>query len=500
MIVGALFLFGRLAELQIIKGNYFRTLAEENRIRNIPIVAARGEILARTGEVIVGNHTIKDDNEGGVINGWARDYLFGQVLGHITGYLGEASEGEVGKVDAKCPEKGPRRIGSWVGRSGLEEEYNCVLRGWDGEELIEVDSQGRKIRSLGQKDPKPGENIQTTIDIGLQKKVAEIFKGVTGAVVATDANGQILALYSSPSFDPNVFVKGDKQSLKKRGGLLLDKSLPLFNRAIGGTYHPGSIFKIITATAGLEEGRIDRDYTYEDTGSIRVNEFTYANWYFTQYGGTEGKIGLERAIARSTDTFFYKLGEIVGPGALADWARKFGLDGKTKIDLPGEVANLVPSPEWKERVKGEPWFLGNTYHMAIGQGDLALSPIAVHSIVLAVAANGKVCRPHFVLSEEADCQDIGIKRETLEEIKKGMVGVCSAGGTAYPFFDFEPQAACKTGTAETSEKDKTHAWFTVMAPADFPEIVLTVLVEKGGEGSSVAAPLAREILDYWRGN
>ena len=138
--------------------------------------------------------------------------------------------------------------------------------------------------------------------------------------------------------------------------------------------------------------------------------------------------------------------------------------------------------------------------MAIGQGDLALSPIAVHSIVLAIAANGKVCRPHFVLSEEADCQDIGIKRETLEEIKKGMVGVCSAGGTAYPFFDFEPQAACKTGTAETSEKDKTHAWFTVMAPADFPEIVLTVLVEKGGEGSSVAAPLAREILDYWRGN
>lgn len=514
LVLGMALLVGRLVELQVIKGSYFRALAEGNRIRRVPITAARGNILARGGEVLVGNKKVEkevifspasgyqkvdvsaDSDPQDVITQWERDYRLGDLAAHVTGYLGEVNQDEVGKVDGSCYAKGPRTLGLLVGRSGLEAQYDCKLRGIDGEELVEVDTLGRKVRVIGTKKSVAGEDITTTIDYNLQKKLAQTIEDKKAAAIITDTNGQILAMYSGPSFDPTDI-----------GPSLTNKDLPLFDRVIGGAYHPGSVFKIVTATAALEEGAIDKNYTYEDTGVVTikadpaaqiVQDYTYTNWYFTQYGGVEGEIDLPRAIARSTDTFFYKLGELVGIDSLVDWAKKYGFDTSTGIDLPGETAGLVPDPKWKKRVKGERWFLGNTYHMAIGQGDLALTPIAVNRMTTAIANGGKLCKPHFV--GDSTCTNLNISQETIDLIKQGMTAACATGGTAFPFFDFSvggQGAACKTGTAETFKEDKTHAWFTAMAPADFPELVMTVMLEEGGEGSSEAAPLVRQVFDYY---
>lgn len=518
LLVVFLVLAVRLVELQVVKGAYFRSLSEDNRIRRVTISAPRGNIIARGGEILATSRPVKKRiyvGSDGVVNKttdlknatqeevileWQREYPFGKVAGHVTGYISEVGEEEVGKVDPDCSLKGVHKLSGYVGRVGLEAQYDCSLRGIDGEELIEVDTQGRKIRSLGRREPVRGSDLRTNIDAGLLSAISEIMGSDPGAVVATDPKGQVLALYSSPSYDPAVFIpnqaQGGKTDADELQTIFNDKSLPLFNRAIGGLYHPGSIFKIVTAIAGLEEGEINASYRYNDEGVVTVDKFSYYNWYFTQYGGKEGEIGLVRALARSTDTFFYKVGEFLGADRLADWARRFGLEETSGIDLPGEVASLVPDPQWKKRVKGENWFLGNTYHMSIGQGDLAVTPLASSRFASVIASGGFLCRPIMSSQLESECIDLNIAQENIDQVEEGMISACKPEGTAFPFFDFKPQVACKTGTAET-EQDVTHAWLTAYAPVDDPEIVVTLLVEKGGEGSSVAAPKVREILDFW---
>ncbi len=511
LIFGFLILLGRLIELQIFKGPYYRSLSEGNRIRKVAIKAPRGRILARGGEILVDNKEVTrklvfnsdtgftktDDltaaSADELIKEPMRYYPLGEKFAHLGGYLGEVNEKEVGKVNPKCSEKGPRKAGDLVGRGGLEEEYECTLSGTDGEELIEVNTLGKKVRVLGRREPIPGKDLKTWISFDLQAKVAESMSGKKGAVIVSDPNGQILALFSAPSFDPNWFI--DKRYSREVAALLTDENLPLFNRAIGGQFHPGSVFKPVVAVAALSEGVIDENYTFNDPGVITIDKYSYSNWYFTQYGSTEGTIGLKRAIARSTDTFFYKIGELTGIDDLVKWANKFGFNKETKIDLPGEISGLVPSPEWKKRVKNEIWFLGNTYHVSIGQGDLSVTPIEENQAISAIASGGELCSPK--IAAEPKCKNLDIKKDYIETVKEGMVDACSTGGTGYTFFDFVPQVACKTGTAETNVDGKTHAWFTVFAPSDFPDIVATVLVERGGEGSKVAGPIARDIFNFW---
>jgi penicillin-binding protein 2 len=502
-LVGAI-LFARLAELQIIKGQYYRDLSEANRLRRVPIVAARGKILARGGEELVGNKEVKKEiivsAEGGIekkkststtssvneISEWEREYKLGNKFSHVSGYISEVNEEELGKVNAGCTEKGELKLGTWVGRSGLEDYYDCQIRGVDGEELIEVDTFGNKIRTWGRQNPKPGEDLVTTVDFGFTQKLASLMEGKRGAAIITDTKGEVLALASTPSFDPMDVTAG-----------INSEELPLLNRAIGGAYHPGSVFKMVTAFGALEAGKIDKEYEYDDTGVVVAGETSYTNWYFTQYGSTEGMVDLTRALARSTDTFFYEVGGLMGPDVLSDWAKKFKLDQKSGIELPGEIVGLVPSPEWKKAVKGERWYLGNTYHMSIGQGDLALTPVAVHRIVMSIANNGVICDLKIAINKDGKCEKLGISQQNLDIVKEGMRKACSNGGTAYPFFDFYIPVICKTGTAETMKEDVTHAWFSIAAPADNPEVVMTVLVEEGGEGSKVAAPIAREMLNFW---
>lgn len=522
LLVALLFLWGRLAELQVVKGEYYRNLAEGNRIRRVPIAAARGEIHARGGEILVGNSEVVktinftpengfEKTDGGVkgnentIVEWERRYDVGPILSHVTGYLSEAREDEVGKINPDCNSAGVLKLGSLIGRTGLEEKYECTLAGKPGEQLFEVDSTGALIRRLGDKPATKGLDIITNIDIKLQSAAREAMGDKVGAVVVSDGKGEVLALLSTPSYDPNWFGKKDKAG--ELGKLFTDPAKPFFNRAIGGTYHPGSVFKPLVGAAALSESKITRDFTFEDTGQIVVKtafgDFAYRNWYFTQYGGAEGAVNLERALARSTDTYFYKIGEFLGPDKIAEWAKNFGLADKTGIDLTGEVAGLVPTPAWKKEAKGENWFLGNTYHYSIGQGDLAVTPLGINTMIAAIAT-GELCTPTLV--GEVGCKKVDLSEQNRDIVLSGMKDACTTGGTAVPFFEFPIPVFCKTGTAETGVNDKTHAWFTIIAPyskddtsKNSEKIIMTVLVEEGGEGSKEAAPIAKKILDNWYG-
>ena len=509
----------RLIDVSIIRGNYFRDLADQNRVREIPIHAPRGEVFDRIGTPIAQNdqkkrvlvfekgkpvtfrdsQEIKDTQTEVSISDYKRVYPEGEVLSHVLGLVGETTSLEVGK--AGCPGN-ILALGDTVGRTGVEESFDCLLRGKNGSELVEVDSYGNKVRVLGRREPQKGEDIHLSIDLSLQRVATAALAGRPGAVVASDPRtGEILALVSSPTFDPNTFGQ-DYRNLSQNS----DK--PLFNRAVGGKYPPGSTFKIVTAAAGLETGAINEQTRFQDPGVIKIGKFEYSNWYFTQYGKLEGEIDLPRAIARSTDTFFYKVGEWVGVAKLADWSRKFGFGEKTGIELVGEIGGIVPTPDWKERDRGERWFLGNTYHMAIGQGDVAASPIQINQMTSVIASGGKLCKLTIVDRGQGtgdSCKQIGVSERTVSLIKQGMIGACSTGGTAFPFFDFKVgdrtiQVACKTGTAEFGDPQKrTHAWLTAFAPAENPEIVVTALVEAAGEGSYVAAPVAKQVLEDWFG-
>lgn len=508
-----LILFAKLIEVQIIKGTYYQNLAQANRIRHVALPAPRGKILARSGEELATNVEIKKRIEftkdsgfqitedltnakpDEIVTDYKRAYPMGDAFSHPIGYLSKVSASEVGKINPNCPEKGARLSDSLIGETGLEEKYECVLAGTPGEELIEVDTSGREVRILGRRDPTPGKNIKTTIDYGLQMEVARdmnAMEGTRGAAIATDTNGEILAFYSYPTYDPNIF--GDSNNSKEISGLLNNSNLPLFDRVISGTYHPGSVFKPLVSLAALQENVIDKNFSYNDVGIIKVNDYSYTNWYFTEYGRTEGLVNLTKAIARSTDTFFYTIGQMVGPDKIAKWAKVFGLNSKTGVDIPGEKFGLIPTP-------GKGWYLGNTYHMAIGQGDVSLTPIEVNTYIAAIADGGKLCTPHL-LNMDAKCKQLDVKQQNLDLIKQGMEEACTTGGTAYTFFDFAEkhngiQVACKTGTAEVGTDGTPHAWFTLFAPSTKPKIVVTILVERGGQGSQIAGPIARKIADYY---
>lgn len=493
----------RMVELNLIYGRQNRSRADQNRILIKPVFAYRGVILDRHGIVLTRNIPT-------AIAGLGRIYPFGEALAHAIGYIQSAD---------------------MAGKTGLEKYYDDILRGQDGAELIEVDAKGQTIRVISEESPISGKDLSTSLDVNLQKIITQKLANRKGAVVAIDpVDGSILALVSSPTFDPNLFQSQNDslQSDKLLETLNDTDNMPLFNRAISGAYPPGSIFKLVTAAAGLSEKKIDVNTQINDTGEIKIGEFRYGNWYFDQYGRTEGSLNIVQAIARSNDIFFYKVGEWIGADKLSQWAKKFGLGDKLEIDLPAESGGLIPDPVWKERQTGERWFLGNTYHMAIGQGDVQLTPLQAASMVSSVVT-GQFCRPHIVSSaiggsafsgNSPFCHPLDISSQNKSLIIFGMVGACSIGGTAFPFFswnsnptDISPLLACKTGTAQHGgQETQPHAWIAVAGPVkhvesisnsyqldiDSPQrIVLVVLLESAGEGSAEAGPTAKEILAEW---
>lgn len=534
LIFGLGILTARLFTLTVIRGNEYRRLAEGNRIRESKIAAARGIIYDRNYQPLVRNIPVFLSDNGGKFyedrpstvssilkESVERDYIYKDVIAHAVGFTGEVSKQDLKK---KSNAKVLYEIGDRIGIAGIEKAYDGWLHGTNGKELEEVDAVGNRMRILGRIDPIPGKNIQLSLDRDLQMAAFGQMSDKKGAVVVENPQtGEILALVSAPSFDPNNFVRNENLN-----NLLTDANQPLFNRAITGQYPPGSTFKIITALAALETGAINRETQIEDTGILQVGSFTFGNWYFSQYGRKEGMVDIVKALKRSNDIFFYKTGEMTGIENIALWAGKLGVGKMLGIDIAGEEKGLMPDPKWQKETKDENWYLGNTYHVAIGQGDVLTTPLQVNTWTNVIANGGKLCRPH--LSNLGNlgnlCKDLKIKTENIELVREGMKEACNTGGTGWPLFQFKIKSeklkvdgtdffetyesttsaskivgipvACKTGTAEYGDpKNKTHAWFTAFAPVYNPQISVTVLLEGGGEGSTNAAPIAKKILEEY---
>ena len=383
LLIALLMLLSRLIFLQIIKGSDYRALSDSNRTKTIAIHAPRGIIFDRDGTPLVFNvpgfrQTLNDktklleENEAlkliseGKTNleiDSLRSYPYKDTFSHVLGYIGQIS-----KEELKEKELVNYKGGDLIGKIGMEKEYEGKLRGVNGKELVEIDSMGKIIRKLGQTDPIPGQNITLTLDVALQKAVFEAAKDIKkGAVIVSNPKGEILVLISKPSFDANLFTMnegysaGENSSYMSISQILLDsENQPLLNRAIGGTYPPGSTFKLVVASAGLEDKVIDKNFTIEDTGVVSLGSFSFSNWYFTQYGRLDGEVNIVKGIRRSNDIFFYKLAELVGVDKLSQFAEKFGLGKKLGIDLAGEQSGTVPTRQWKKDVTKENWYLGDT--------------------------------------------------------------------------------------------------------------------------------------------
>jgi penicillin-binding protein 2 len=400
---------------------------------------------------------------------------------------------------------------------------------------VEVDASGKILRVLGRQEEIPGVDVTLSVDANLSEAAARAFPpGEKGAVVVSrPGTGEILALISRPSYSANQFSLGMSQG--EYDALLHNPDQPMLNRAIGGVYPPGSTFKIVMALAGLQEGALTSETTVTDNGTITIGPFSFSNWYFNQYGKVEGVVDIVKALQRSNDIFFYKVGEWLGITKIAKWAHIVGIGKPLGIELTGEATGLMPDPTWKAtrfrtpadlEARNDQWYLGDTYHIAIGQGYLLTTPLQVNTWTNVIGSAGKLCRP-TIEKVSGNCKDLGIKKENIQLISTGMQEACAPGGTGWPLFDFSASSsgtmvripvACKTGTAEFGDpQNRTHAWFTTFAPLPSedlskeglrddakvltgdPELSITVLVEGAGEGSNVAAPVAKKIYEEWFG-
>lgn len=566
-------LLSRLVDLQIVHGEKNLADSEGNRIRRERIRPARGLIFSKDGQVLARNLPtfsvlltpglcpkescdlqalaglagflkMREKYESqsasptpivlasgltrdevlklGDLAAWSylqiesdqvRSYPDGERLAHVLGYLGEATKEELSR-------RPDLYLGDRIGQDGVERVYDADLQGLSGWKLYEVDSGGRAVRFLSQKDPVSGKSLTLTIDQKIQlaafeSLVAAIQKsGVCcGAVVVQDVrNGEVLALVSYPSFDLNLFSRRIAEA--GFGQLVSDPRRPFFSRAVSGAFPPGSIFKIVVAAGALSEKLITTDTRILAPGSISIGSFVYGDWKPEGHGW----VNVESAIAESADTFFYQIGggyegvSGLGPSRIAKFAALFGFGQKSQIALPEETSGLVPDPAWKRRAKGENWYLGNTYHLSIGQGDLLATPLQVNQMTAAVANGGVLFRPSVLKKITDDrgqtvsaiqgnlLREKFIEGDVLKIVRDGMRRAAEPGGTAYPFFGFKVPVGAKTGTAEVAGEGDPHAWFTAFAPFESPEVAVTVLVENGGQGADVAAPVAKKILEEYFGN
>ncbi len=498
-------LITRLFNLTIVKGDYYRRLADSNRIKQIIIESPRGKILDQQKKVLAENFNSNYQSfEERIFS--PRIYYDGESFAHVVGYRQIASNNDL--KNSFCLNKPV--LGDKVGKKGVEKYFDCHLRGKNGKKLVEINAQGKSQQNIGIIFPEEGKNIQITINALLQKKAFQLIQERRGAVVGLDPKtGEILILASSPSYNPQDFEANNQQKINE---YLNDKNKPLFNRATEGIYPPGSTIKPILVAAALEEKVITERTLFEDKGKIKIGNLEFGNWYFLQYGKTEGMVDAVKAIQRSNDIFFYLLGEQMGINKMKMWLERFGFGKKTDFGLE-ENEGLVPFPFWKEENLNEKWYLGDTINLSIGQGYLLVTPLQLTRALAVFANKGYLCQPSIIKNNNKknnykNCQKLPLSQKTLNLVKEGMKKACEPGGTGWPLFNFgigdesttsakfkKIPLACKTGTAEShSEKKIPHAWITVFAPLDDPKIILTVLIEEGGQGSDVAGPIAKEIL------
>jgi penicillin-binding protein 2 len=433
-----------------------------------------------------------------------------QSLSHILGYVSGISPNEL----EVRRDQGYRQIDA-IGKTGVEASYESILRGTPGENVYEVDSRHRITATVGERDSIDGKDLILTIDLPLQERVehalragldrAKVTRGV--AIVMDPTDGSILAVASLPSYDDNFF--SGTVSSTQYAKLIGDPDRPLLPRAWAGTYPSGSTAKPVIAVAALAEGVITPQTTVLSVGGLHIGPWFFPDW---KVGG-HGSVNVRSALAWSVNTFFYYVGggyeRFVGLGVdrLTAWMRLFGLGNRTGLDVPGESAGFVPSQAWKEKQKGESWYVGDTYNLSIGQGDLLVTPLQVASYTSTIANGGYPIVPHFGLMYGRPGEAVThvtstrsseriAPAEAIKTVQSGMADTVAYGsGRALAGMAFK--VAGKTGTAQWRSDKANHAWFTSFAPTDDPHVVVTVLLEEGVEGSSTAVPVAKEILQAW---
>lgn len=548
----------RLWQIQVLQGAYYLRLSEENRIRDYTITAPRGIIYDRKGRPLVTNRPsfsvavlplelrepaavlprlgqmlgqspteiqakidanrsrpfepvrVKRDVSTQVVAMIeenrldlpgviilaepVRYYLHAKVTAHLMGYVGEIDEVEL----AARRDQG-YKPGDLIGKAGVERAYEAVLRGTDGRLSVEVDALGRPLRVLSRAPAVPGRSIALAIDLDVQKAaydalVASGYK--VGAVVALDPrNGEVIAMASIPSYDPNLFATGI--TAKDWQALTSDPLRPLLDRAIAATYEPGSIFKLVTATAALEQGIVSRDSVFNAPGYFQLGQ-----WIFRDLRAW-GQVNFITGIANSINVVFYTLGYRLGGEQLAHYAYWMGLGEPTNVDLPGEVTGMIPSPSTKQQLVGEPWYPGDSVNMSIGQGAVMVTPVQVARMMAAIANGGQLLQPEVLLitydrdhrahrTLPVEQRRVPFRAYTLAVLKEGLRAAVERGsGTEAAVGGLA--IAGKTGSAE-NPRGKPHAWFAGYAPADNPRVVVVAFVEHGFRGGIAAAAVVRQVF------
>jgi len=578
-------LIARFYFLQVKQHDYYQTLAENNRISVVPITPNRGLISDRNGVILAHNffvYTLEitpskvEDLDGTIaeiaqlvevspvdlkrfkklktetrtfesipirthlneieaakfaVNRFRfpgvelksrlfRRYPMGKLGAHMIGYIGRINDKDVAKLTED------NQISNYkgtdhIGKSGIEQYYESVLHGTTGFQQVEIDADGKAVRVLSSQSPTSGSNIILSADSKLQEIAETAFGDYRGALVAIKPNtGEVLAFVSMPTFDSNLFVDGiDLENWK-----LLNESLdkPLINRPLRGVYPPGSTFKPFAALAGLENDKRKPPFSIYDSGYFTLPNSThrYRDWK----PGGHGSVDMRRAITISCDTFFYGLAMELGIERLSSFVRHFGFGQKSGIDIAGEVSGLMPTPEWKKRRYKQPWYIGETVIVGIGQGYTLVTPMQLAQATAILANKGIAMRPHLVSSitdtqtgkmtttEPIKYDSIVAKESNLEIVRLGMIDVTLPGGTAASVgANSGYNIAAKTGTAQVigikqnekynanliDERHRDHALFIAYAPAENPTIALAVIVENGGHGGSIAGPIARKVMDYY---
>ena len=579
-----LMLLVRLFYLQVIQHDYYQLLAEQNRVNIVPVVPHRGVILDRNGVTLATNYaaytleitpsevddldavidelstlvniTPKDrrrfrklleevpdfssipirtrlnDEEVArfVVNRFRirgvdinarlfRHYPSAEVASHVVGYIGRMSE----KDFTRLQEKGLAYNYSksdYLGKVGLEQYYERVLRGVTGYEHVETDATGRSIRTLRSILPVSGNNLLLALDAKLQQIAETAFGDNRGSLVAIDPEtGGVLALVSRPGFDPNLFVEGiDPADWDKLNN---SPDHPLNNRALQGVYPPGSTFKPFMALAGLELGKRTPEDSISDPGYFVLggSGHVFRDWK----AGGHGIVNMRKAIVESCDSYFYGLAQDLGIDSIHEFIGQFGLGKRTGVDISGEVSGLLPSREWKQARFDQRWFVGDTISIGIGQGYNLVTPLQLASATAILANGGRVFKPHLVQHiqnsqtneletvEPHPVAEVRLQPRHLDLVRNAMVDVMRPGGTgAWAGSGAKYAFAGKTGTAQViglkgqeydedliDERHRDHALFIAFAPADAPKIALAIIVENAGHGGSVAAPIARKMIDYY---
>ncbi|EFQ24100.1 peptidoglycan glycosyltransferase [Aminomonas paucivorans DSM 12260] len=415
---------------------------------------------------------------------WRRVYPAGALVSHVTGFVGEITREELeSAADARY------QGGDGVGKTGIEAFYEGRLRGDVGEEAVEVDSRGRRLREVSRREPARGEDLRLTLDLGAQRVAAELMGNEKGALVVLDVqDGGVKVLYSSPTFDPNPLTWGI--SSREWNDLLKDPARPMMDRCVSGTYPPGSTFKAVTTIAALEENVVNNHTTVYCPGYYTLGNRTFKCWKHSGHGSEN----LLEAIRDSCDVFFYQTGVWLGIERLLKWSAILGVGSPSGIDIPGEASGNLAGPAWKKKRFREPWYKGDTVNYSIGQGFLLMTPLQLARVYAAVANGGHLVIPHLNSRERFPRKDLRIPQSGLRSLQRGLEEVVRSG-TGKRAGAFGVTVAGKTGTAQNPHGDD-HAWFVGYAPVERPRFVAVALVEGGGHGSSVAAPLVGKILSY----